>query len=370
MAQKNIFSDNVNISVSGPKGDRGPIGPTGPQGVQGIQGVQGPIGATGPTGPIGVQGVQGIQGPVGPKGDRGDTGFAGPTGPTGALGPTGPTGADATGYEILAGAGSITAQPNRYHKLIFGGSITINQNDFDVNDRLIISADANQVTVNFTGTCFINNTPKSGGAQNPTMILQNVNVELFCTANSGQMFFEITQVYQSYNQSSNVSVFTVDGDQISALNRLSSIPNVITTSPSNGDILIYDNDNWINTNPQQKRTFVLTFNGNLNTSTKYLNIGGITSQSTNSTRSERSRTIIPITCNLTRIAYTVENANGGTVVWERNDVTESGFAIPAQQNGVYVLPTPIQYLEGETISVAYSAGLGLGFSSFNLYFED
>lgn len=77
----------------GPTGDTGPTGPTGDTGPIGPTGPTGDIGPTGPTGPTGDTGPIGPTGPTGDTGPIGPTGDTGPTGPTGAIGPTGPTGA-------------------------------------------------------------------------------------------------------------------------------------------------------------------------------------------------------------------------------------------------------------------------------------
>lgn len=81
--------------IPGPAGAQGPIGPSGPagpQGPQGYTGSQGPQGIQGEVGPQGLQGPQGIRGEQGPKGDKGDTGPIGNQGPQGLQGPKGDKG--------------------------------------------------------------------------------------------------------------------------------------------------------------------------------------------------------------------------------------------------------------------------------------
>lgn len=72
------------VNLSGIQGVTGPTGPTGPTGAAST--------VAGPTGPTGAAST--VAGPTGPTGPTGaDSTVAGPTGPTGAIGPTGPTGA-------------------------------------------------------------------------------------------------------------------------------------------------------------------------------------------------------------------------------------------------------------------------------------
>ena len=137
-------------SGTGPTGPTGPAGidgsavntgATGPTGIQGNDGATGApgsatnTGATGPTGPQGNVGPTGIDGSATNTGATGPTGYTGPAGPTGvdgsatntgATGPTGPlgtgpTGADgsatntgatgATGYTGPTGPQGVTGAP-------------------------------------------------------------------------------------------------------------------------------------------------------------------------------------------------------------------------------------------------------------------
>jgi len=81
--------------ATGPTG-AGTTGATGPQGIQGIQGIQGSTGPTGPQGDAGIQGATGPQGSTGPQGTTGPTGPKGDTGDNGAVGATGSTGPQGT----------------------------------------------------------------------------------------------------------------------------------------------------------------------------------------------------------------------------------------------------------------------------------
>jgi hypothetical protein len=76
---------------TGSTGATGLTGDTGPTGAQGIQGVTGPTGPTGSTGSTGPSGSIGATGNAGPTGPTGATGSAGSTGSTGPTGPTGPS---------------------------------------------------------------------------------------------------------------------------------------------------------------------------------------------------------------------------------------------------------------------------------------
>ncbi len=83
------------VGLAGPKGD---IGLTGPKGDVGLTGPKGDIGLTGPKGDVGAAGPKGDVGATGPKGDvgatgpKGDIGLTGPKGDVGAAGPKGDIG--------------------------------------------------------------------------------------------------------------------------------------------------------------------------------------------------------------------------------------------------------------------------------------
>lgn len=148
---------------------------------------------------------------------------------------------------VYTGSTSVTAEPNKYYVMIFGGTLTINQAAFDVGDRLQISAISNIVTVNLTGTCFYANMYTAGGTVNPQLQLRNCTVSMTCVFDGGQTYFYITNIEQQYIGAS-TSLCTLNGEKISSTDILNNLRDINITSPANGEILTYSSgtSTWIN----------------------------------------------------------------------------------------------------------------------------
>ena len=143
---------------------------------------------------------------------------------------------------------AITAVPNTYYIPAIGGTVTINP--FTVGQHIMITAEANYVTVNFNGSSYITNSYLGGGPPvNPSFSLLNATIELICINTSSGTYYELVRVAQSHIGGSTDSVCSLNGVKISALNKLNDIPNVNITTPTNGQVLTYNGTNWINSTP-------------------------------------------------------------------------------------------------------------------------
>ena len=131
---------------------------------------------------------------------------------------------------------------NTHYTLNFGGTITIAP--LNPGEHLMITADVNTITINFTGTSFITNSILGGGTSNPSFSMFSTTIELMCVYNSSQTYYNIIRVSQNRPG----AFCTLNGNKISALSQLNDIPDVVLTSPSNGQALIYNGTNWINNN--------------------------------------------------------------------------------------------------------------------------
>jgi collagen type VII alpha len=242
----NRIEDIPNVNITTPSNGQGLIYQSGNWVNQTVVGITGATGATGAQGIQGVSGATGVTGSIGATGAQGIQGVTGATGATGAVGPTGPTGPQYPYYNVID-TFSTTINPavaNTHYNLEFGGTITVNP--LNVGEHLMITAGANGITINFTGTSFIVNSYLGGGTSNPSFSLLNATLELMCVFNSGQTYYNIIRVAQSHIGGSATSTCTLNGVKISALNRIEDIPNVNITAPSNGQGLIYQSGNWIN----------------------------------------------------------------------------------------------------------------------------
>lgn len=214
---------------------------------------------------------------VGPPGPPGPAGPPGPQGIPGPVGPQGPSALSACSdvqltslqdSQLLRYSSSLTkwvnsndrnynliytfittvnpAIANTHYVLNFGGTITIAP--LNVGERLMITAGANGITINFTGTSFVTNSYLAGGTSNPTFSLLNTTLELVCVFNSGQTYYDMTSVMQSQIGSSVTSICTLNGVKISAINNINDIPNVNITTALNNDVLTYNTgtSKWIN----------------------------------------------------------------------------------------------------------------------------
>ena len=121
-----------------------------------------------------------------------------------------------------------------------GGSIVINP--FNVGERIMITAEGNNISVSFTAASFITNYVGGGGVINPNISLVYATIELVCRFNSGQTYYDIVRVSQNRDN----SVCTVNSTKISAINNINNIPNVVISSPSSNQYLVYNGTNWIN----------------------------------------------------------------------------------------------------------------------------
>jgi hypothetical protein len=228
---KNVYNGGTNNSGSnvGPQGPPGPAGPQGPQGIQGIQGPQGPSALSA------CSDVQ-LTSPQDNQLLRYSSSL------------TKWVNSNERSYNLVY-TFITTVNPaiaNTHYVLNFGGTITIAP--LNVGDRLMITAGANGITVNFTGTSFVTNSYLAGGTSNPSFSLLNTTLELVCVFNSGQTYYDMTSVMQSQIGSSVTSTCTLNGVKISALNNINDIPNVNIITPLNNDVLTYNTgtSKWIN----------------------------------------------------------------------------------------------------------------------------
>lgn len=177
----------------------------------------------------------GSQGQIGPKGDKGDKGDIGLQG---ILGPTG----NFNGYNTInTFSTTVTASPNSYLVMNFGGTLTINP--FTPGQFIVITAEANTINIGFTGASFIISSYGSGGVINPTLQLLWCTIELVCFFSSGQTYYNI----KSVSQNRSTSILTINGVKYSSLSNLNDIPNVNINSPINGQVLGFDGIEWYNT---------------------------------------------------------------------------------------------------------------------------
>ena len=181
-----------------------------------------------------------IQGPTGAIGPTRRIGSIGPIGPTGPIGPQYP-------YYNVIDTYSTTINPavaNTHYIFEFGGTVLINP--LNVGEHIMITAGANGITINFSGTSFVKNSYLGGGTINPSFSLLNSTIELMCVFNSGQTYYNIIRVAQSHIGISTNSICTINGVKISSLNSSNDIPDVYLSGLSNGQSLVYSSGNCIN----------------------------------------------------------------------------------------------------------------------------
>ena len=132
-----------------------------------------------------------------------------------------------------------------FYVLNQGGSVTIAP--LNVGDHIMVSTEGNNATVTFSGASFVINTYLGGGTVNPTFSLTYATIELFCIVNSGQTYYQLVRI----SQNRDVSVCTLNGTKIAAINNINDIPDLNITSPSNNDLLTYNTTSgqWINQQP-------------------------------------------------------------------------------------------------------------------------
>jgi hypothetical protein len=148
-------------------------------------------------------------------------------------------------YNTIFLATPTTVNPaiaDTYYTLDQGGSVLIAP--LNVGDHLMITTLGNNATVTFSGSSFVINSYLGGGTVNPTFSLTYATIELVCVLNSGQTYYQIVRV----SQNRDVSVCTLNGTKIAAIDNINDIPDLNITSPNNNDVLTYSSgtSKWIN----------------------------------------------------------------------------------------------------------------------------
>jgi hypothetical protein len=134
-----------------------------------------------------------------------------------------------------------TALPNTYYQLDAGG--TLNIDNLNPGDRVMVTSNANPITIQFGPTYFVLNSNFSGGSAGLTMNITSCTIEFWCGSSFGtQRYMFITNVSQNRNN----SICNLAGQKISALNSLNNIPDVNITSAVNGQVLSWNGSAWIN----------------------------------------------------------------------------------------------------------------------------
>jgi hypothetical protein len=191
------FANSADIVITFARtGDVGAQGPTGPTGATGAQGVTGPTGATGA--------ASTVTGPTGPTGATGLTGDTGPTGaPSTVTGPTGPTGATGAASTVTGPTGATGAQGDTGPTGPTGAASTV------------------------TGP-----TGPTGatGATGPTGPTGATGAASTVTGPTGP-----TGATGATGATGPTGASTIDG-----------LTDVIITSPSGGELLMYSGGNWVN----------------------------------------------------------------------------------------------------------------------------
>ena len=140
-----------------------------------------------------------------------------------------------------------------------GGTFTITPDI--VGSRYMFTASAS-INITFSGTSFVINSYLGGGTSNPTFVLVDGTLELVCYFNSGQTYYNITNISLPLSTSS----ITLNGQKI-ADSGIEQLRNVIITTPSVDEALTYNGSNWVNSHlPHCMPTAELTF---CNTATPY-----------------------------------------------------------------------------------------------------
>lgn len=182
---------------------------------------------------------------------------------------------------------SITAVPNTYYYLNFGGTVTI-PNTFQVGQHVLVQSNGNAATVVFGGTSFLNYGGGTSGA-NPTITVTSALAEFICTFNSGQVYYNLVRT---------VGQVLINGVGFPQNPGLGNLSNVVLTSPVNNDLLAYNGTNWVNQliNNPIASTFIIyvdksgndsTGNGSVNN--PYLTISNAVAQITFATSAQRAQ---------------------------------------------------------------------------------
>lgn len=154
-----------------------------------------------------------------------------------------------SGYETQQIFTNVTASPNNFYDMAYGGTVTINP--FSVGQHIRVMSSANSTSLVFSGGqafIFWSNLSSEPTA-NQTIIVNGGFIDLVCISTaSSQQYYDVVSVI------GNVTI----GSQKISTNTLSQLQDSLITSLTNGNLLGFNGTNWINTNNAEFNTIQIS----------------------------------------------------------------------------------------------------------------